>query len=92
MKSCEASNRMATMTFSIPDEVQKAFDEAFEGANKDAIVANLLRRAIKEKLRRNRPAGLVDRRPGNPARPRGAPKVSLLIASWSSLTASRATA
>jgi hypothetical protein len=52
---------MATMTFSIPDEVQKAFDEAFEGANKDAIVTNLLRRAIKEKLRRNRPAGLVDR-------------------------------
>jgi hypothetical protein len=52
---------MATMTFSIPDNVQKAFDAAFEGSNKDAIVADLLRQAIKERLPRDRPAGLVER-------------------------------
>lgn len=52
---------MATMTFSIPDDVQKAFDKAFEGSNKDAVVASLLNRAIEERARRDRPAGLVER-------------------------------
>lgn len=44
---------MGTMNFSIPDDVKDAFNEAFEGKNKSAIVTELLRRAIEDE-RRNR--------------------------------------
>lgn len=39
---------MATVNFSVPDEVKAAFDEAFAGRNKSAIVADLMRRAVQE--------------------------------------------
>jgi cytochrome P450 len=43
---------MATMNFSVPDEIKEAFNKAFKGENKSAIVAELMRRAIEEKKRR----------------------------------------
>jgi hypothetical protein len=43
---------MATMNFSIPDDVKEAFNKAFEGENKSAVVASLLRRAVEERERR----------------------------------------
>lgn len=48
---------MATVNFSVPDEVKAAFDKAFGGQNKSAIVADLLRRAVRERhlqIRRER--------------------------------------
>jgi metal-responsive CopG/Arc/MetJ family transcriptional regulator len=43
---------MATMNFSVPDDLKEAFNKAFDGENKSAIVAGLMRRAIEEKERR----------------------------------------
>ena len=37
---------MATVNFSVPDDVKEAFNEAFEGQNKSAIVTELMREAI----------------------------------------------
>jgi hypothetical protein len=52
---------MATMNFSIPDDVKEAFNKAFEGENKSAVISNLMRRAIEQKERDRRSAGLVER-------------------------------
>ena len=45
---------MAIMNFSIPDEVKAAFDKAFSGQNKSAIVAEFMRRAVRESEQRRR--------------------------------------
>jgi metal-responsive CopG/Arc/MetJ family transcriptional regulator len=37
---------MVTVSFSVPDEVTEAFDCAFEGRNKNEIVAELMRKAV----------------------------------------------
>ena len=52
---------MATMNFSVPDDVKEAFNRAFEGENKSAVIARLMRRAIEEKERTQRAQGLVER-------------------------------
>jgi hypothetical protein len=52
---------MATMNFSVPDDVKEAFNEAFEGENKSAVITRLMRRAIEEKERTQRAQGLVER-------------------------------
>jgi hypothetical protein len=52
---------MATMNFSIPDDVKEAFNDAFEGENKSAVITRLMRRAIEEKERNQRAQGLVER-------------------------------
>jgi len=52
---------MGTMNFSIPDDVKDAFNKAFEGENKSAVVARLMRRAIEEKERNRRSQGFVER-------------------------------
>ena len=43
---------MGTMNFSIPDDVKEAFNEAFKDENKSAIVAELMRRAVEQRVRR----------------------------------------
>jgi hypothetical protein len=43
---------MATMNFSIPDDLKEAFNKAFKGENKSAVVAGLMRRAVEDKRRR----------------------------------------
>lgn len=43
---------MATVNFSVPDEVKEAFNSAFAGRNKSAIIARLMREAVDEAQRR----------------------------------------
>jgi hypothetical protein len=45
---------MATVNFSVPDEVKKAFDAAFSGQNKSAVIAKLMCRAVEEQARQAR--------------------------------------
>ena len=48
---------MATVNFSVPDEVKAAFDKAFGDQNKSSIIAELMRRAVRERdlqIRRKR--------------------------------------
>jgi Arc/MetJ family transcription regulator len=48
---------MATVNFSVPDEVKAEFDKAFGDQNKSSIVAELMRRAVRERqlqIRRSR--------------------------------------
>ena len=40
---------MATVNFSVPDEVKEAFDKAFRDQNKSSIIADLMRRAVRER-------------------------------------------
>jgi Arc/MetJ family transcription regulator len=42
-------SRVATVNFSVPDEVKTAFDKAFGDHNKSAIIAELMRRAVRER-------------------------------------------
>ena len=37
---------MATMNFSIPDEIEDAFNRTFSGQNRSAIVARLMQQAV----------------------------------------------
>ena len=52
---------MATVNFSVPDEVKKAFDEAFSGQNKSAVIAQLMSRAVEEHARTGRRSELFRR-------------------------------
>lgn len=45
---------MATVNFSVPDDVKEAFDRTFEGRNKSAVVTDLMRRAVAEAERDRR--------------------------------------
>lgn len=47
---------MATMNFSIPDDIKAAFNRAFAGRNKSAIVADLMARAVAEAEQQRRRA------------------------------------
>lgn len=40
---------MATVNFSVPDEVKEAFDAEFGDENKSALIAGLMRRAVLER-------------------------------------------
>jgi hypothetical protein len=39
---------MATVNFSVPDEIKQAFNRAFAGRNKSAVIAELMMRAVEE--------------------------------------------
>jgi hypothetical protein len=43
---------MATLNFSVPEDVKDAFNATFDGQNKSAIVAGLLREAVERERRR----------------------------------------
>ena len=45
---------MATVNFSVPEEIKTRFNETFEGLNKSAIVAELMLEAIARAGRRQR--------------------------------------
>lgn len=51
---------MATMNFSIPDDVKAAFDRTFAGENKSAIVAQLMSEAVAERERHTRRVRAVE--------------------------------
>jgi hypothetical protein len=52
---------MATITFSVPDDVRDRFNEVFEGSNKSAVITTLMLHAISEEEERRRSLGLVER-------------------------------
>lgn len=45
---------MATVNFSVPDEVKDAFNREFRNQNKSAVIADLMRRAVEEARTRRR--------------------------------------
>lgn len=51
---------MATVNFSVPDDVKQAFNKAFAGENKSGVLTRLMRQAIEERNRQRRRAAAVD--------------------------------
>lgn len=46
---------MATVNFSVPDDIKAEFDKVFGGQNKSAVIAELMRKAVNDaKLRKRR--------------------------------------
>ncbi len=45
---------MATVNFSVPDDVKEAFNIAYQGQNKSAVIAELMREAIERAERKQR--------------------------------------
>lgn len=52
---------MATVNFSVPDDVKDAFNEAFKDQNKSAIIADLMREAVERHERQQRHVDAIDR-------------------------------
>lgn len=52
---------MATMNFSIPDDIKERFNEVFADGNKSAIVAKLMQEAIEQAERKHRSHAAVRR-------------------------------
>ena len=52
---------MATVNFSVPDDVKQAFNETFKHQNKSAIIAELMREAVERARQRQRQNELIDR-------------------------------
>ena len=51
---------MATVNYSVPEQVKEEFNVAFEGENKSAVIARLMRQAVEERRREQRRAAAVD--------------------------------
>ena len=51
---------MATVNFSVPDDVKHAFNKAFAGENKSGVLTRLMRQAIEERTRQRRRAAAID--------------------------------
>jgi hypothetical protein len=51
---------MATVNFSVPDDVKDRFNKAFAGRNKSQIIAELMDRAVQEQALKKRRAKAVD--------------------------------
>jgi len=52
---------MGTMNFSVPDDVKAAFNRAYAGANKSAVLTRLVREAVEERERLMRRRRAIDR-------------------------------
>ena len=52
---------MPTVNFSVPDDVEQAFNATFEGQNKSAVIAELMREAVSRAERRQHHRSAVDR-------------------------------
>lgn len=66
---------MATVNFSVPEEVKDAFNKTFQGQNKSAIVAELMREAVERAHQKQRSQDAIEsilsRREGAPVRDEG---------------------
>jgi len=51
---------MATVNFSVPDDLKDEFNAAFAAENKSAIIAELMRRAIAERKRLRQRASAIE--------------------------------
>ncbi|WP_411725278.1 hypothetical protein [Methyloglobulus sp.] len=45
---------MATVNFSVPDDVKEAFNMAYQGQNKSAVIAELMMEAVERSARKKR--------------------------------------
>jgi hypothetical protein len=52
---------MATVNFSVPQDIKEAFDKTFARQNKSAVLADLMRQAVEERRRRKRVAKAIDK-------------------------------
>jgi hypothetical protein len=52
---------MATVNFSVPEDVKQAFNQVFAGRNKSAIIAELMIQAVEEEHRKVRRADAIER-------------------------------
>ena len=52
---------MSTVNFSVPEDVKAAFNAAFEGQNKSAVIADLMREAVQRAQARQQHVGAIDR-------------------------------
>jgi metal-responsive CopG/Arc/MetJ family transcriptional regulator len=52
---------MATINFSVPEDVKREFQETFAGENRSAVIADLMRRAVAERRRLQQRAEAIDR-------------------------------
>ncbi|MGQ0673003.1 MAG: hypothetical protein ACT4N2_09020 [Hyphomicrobium sp.] len=68
LKPSTKGSAMATMNFSVPDDVKDAFNEAFKDDNKSAVVTDLMRKAIDERHRQARNESFIERIRANHAR------------------------
>ena len=52
---------MATVNFSVPEPIKRAFNETFKDQNKSAIIAELMREAVERAQRRQRHVEAIER-------------------------------
>ena len=52
---------MSTVNFSVPEDVKDAFNAAFEGQNKSAVIADLMREAVERVQLRRQHVGAINR-------------------------------
>ena len=50
----------STVNFSVPEDLKRAFNEAFAGENKSAVIARLMQQAIEGRQRQLRRAAAID--------------------------------
>jgi metal-responsive CopG/Arc/MetJ family transcriptional regulator len=51
---------MATVNFSVPEDVKREFDKAFAGRNKSRVIADLMAQAIEEQHVQKRRSKAID--------------------------------
>ncbi len=51
---------MATVNFSVPEDVKRKFDRAFAGKNKSRVIADLMAQAVEEQLVQKRRSQAID--------------------------------
>jgi metal-responsive CopG/Arc/MetJ family transcriptional regulator len=51
---------MATVNFSIPEDIKQAFLEAFANENRSAVIARLMQQAVEDKKRQQRRADAIE--------------------------------
>lgn len=52
---------MATVNFSVPEDVKASFNRAFKGRNKSAVIADLMREAVDRDRRRQDSRAAIER-------------------------------
>lgn len=52
---------MATVNYSVPEDVKERFNETFAGQNKSRLIAKLMRRAVEEAMSAERKTAAYER-------------------------------
>ncbi|MFQ5661393.1 MAG: hypothetical protein ACE5GZ_13300 [Gammaproteobacteria bacterium] len=51
---------MSTVNFSVPEDVKRAFNKAFKGENKSAVLTRLMQQAVEKRKRQKRRAAAAE--------------------------------